>query len=675
MLADTRARRAAAAALLAAGAAEAFLTTRRLGELHRRPDNPLPYFCLFGAALSLAFIAGRLSPAREDGPPAALTTRRLSPAAGAAAILLLAATLLWQSQPHPSLWILATWVGAIGACAAAFPGGQRRIADNGTPAPGRGRAVALAAVLAAAAYARLAGLDAVPPYFGINEADQTLDGVGLVCGEGRTGSCGKWWNHALTDPFRMGWYPARSDPFGAGWFSMVRLGMLPAGAGVLALEDRIRGPRLPYAIAGALSVALCAAAAGLLAGWWGAIGSAALLAFLPHHVHFSRLAINNILDALSAALVVLLLLAARRSLSPRAAGLAGIAGGLALYGYFCGRTIALAFLLAAPFVLTGRRARGRRGLLALALAAGFCVAAAPTLRFILAKPGVERGAANWQVHRVSITNSNWWGPRVAELGSPVRVVADQLLAGTIGLLSQESTMPLWFSGSPILRPALVPALALVGWGWLLGRRQLFAALLLGLLAAANLAALILSNETPAPQRMSFLPAVLVVAGGAAVAGFLLLLPEAIRTAAGALVIGGVLVATFGGPAGVWEPSPGYSLRLGAFLRSAYGALSAPRFAGQTVFLHGRPYVNATVPLFGYLMPQIRWIDVDPPEEGGGESLSPGLHVFSPDWLESGLAWRHRCPSARGFALGDPADPRADVALLLCVPDPSPCRAP
>ncbi len=653
--------------LLAAGAAEAFLTARHLGTLHGRPENALLFFFLFGAAFSLALLAGRLSRPERDEPPAGLLDRGLSPAAGVASILLLGVTLVWQSFPRPSLWILAVWAAALAACAAAFPAAKRASA----PAEGasRGRALALAAVLVAAAYARVAGLDAVPPYFGGDEANHTLDGVGLICGEGRSGPCGKWWDHVPTDPYRTRWYGSRGDPFGTGYFSAMRLAMLPAGAGALALEDRIRGPRFPYALAGALSVAAWAGAAALVAGWWGALGCAGLLAFLPHHVHFSRLASFMILDALSAALVALLLLSARRSLSPRTAAAAGMAGGLALYGYFGGRAIALAFLIAAPLVLASRRASGRRGLLALALAAGFWVAAAPAVRFIVSEPRL----ANGRINEVGIANPVWWSRRVAELGSPARVLADQFVRGTVGLLSQESTVP-WFTGHPILGSGLVPALAVAGFGWLLGRRQLFSFFLLGFLAAANLAVLILSESTPAPQRMSFLPAVLAAAGGAAIAGFLSLLPGAVRGTAGALAVGGILAGTFGGPPTVWEPSPGYSGPTGGFLRSAYGALSAPRFAGQTAFLHGRPYMNTTMPLFGYFLPQIRWVDVDLPKEGESEILQPGFHVFAPDWFESGLAWRARCPAARGFALGDPAQPRTDVALVLHVQDARPCKA-
>jgi hypothetical protein len=378
-------------------------------------------------------------------------------------------------------------------------------------------------------------------------------------------------------------------------------------------------------------------------------------------------------DAFSASLVVVFFLAARRTGSPLAGYMTGTMAGLSLYGYASGRVVAASFLLLLPFLFTAfdsRFSRGRRGLLLLSLVVGFGMAAAPNLRFAV------QHAAEWggRFNQVGIFQAGWWGNEVRLLGSPWKVLERQLLAGTLGLLCLHPAWD-WFTGYPIIAPLILPGLAVSGLGWLLGRRQYFAPALLLALIAGNLAGLVLTTATPAPQRASSLVPALSILGGVAIAAFLSLLPRSDRrgipwrTAAGALIVGGWLVGTFGGPPGVWDPSPGYGASHAAFVRSAWQVLRAPRYRGETVLLHGRPYVDSRFPLFDYFLPRIRWMDVET-SQGKFEVPASGLHLFSSEWTSTAVEWKKRW-GLRGIALPETGDPRRNIGYLLFVPKRKP----
>ncbi|MGE5277264.1 MAG: glycosyltransferase family 39 protein [Acidobacteriota bacterium] len=647
-------KRIGAGVLLLAAAGTAAAAARWLlvrGRDLSNPPPPAPALAAFGACLLLAFLAGRLAgpeaPAAQSPEGAARprsAARRLAAAGlGLACLLLFLRTLSLQDRRPVALAALATWAGALAAAGAAF-------AIGGPPgrAPERRRTasarllVAALPLLGLGAWSRLAGLDAVPAGFGGDEASQIRDALDLLGGG------------------------SNDDLFGSGWYGTMRLGMLPAGLGALCSDDPIAGPRRPYAIAGTLSLAAAMAVGGLLAGGWGVLATGALLAAVPHHVHFSRLASVMILDALLACLFLLLALSVRKTASPAWGFWLGAVAGLALYGYTGGRVVPVAFLLTAPFLVFGPAARGRRVLLAFAMAAGFALAAAPNLRF------AARHFDQWnsRYNQIGIFHAGWWDPKVRELGRPARVMAEQFVAGTVGLLSRNSVWP-WFPGYPIARPFFLPALALTGLGWLLGRGRIFSALLPGLVAAGNLAGVILTDSTPAPQRLSSLFPVLAVLGAAAIAGLLSLLPGPgergawVATGVGALALAGALLAGIEGVPPWWDPAPGYGGSQAAFVPAAARVLRAPRFARDPVYLHGLPYVDTQFPLYGYLLPESRLIDVETEKERDRRP-APGLHLVVPEWASLASEWKARWGITRAIALPDPADPRRDVGCLVRV---------
>ncbi len=483
-------------------------------------------FLGFGACLALSFWAGRLqkfppgAPRAPAAPPAPVSGRRAIAAIGlgvfSAAAFALTAKLQSRDVNVP-LEALATWAVSLVAAGLAFAAAARGAAPEERRRMPPAAVAALALLLAAAGYFRLADLGRSPAVFGGDEANQTRDAIGLL---------------TRAEP---------SDPFGTGWYGAARLGMLPAGLGAILSNDPIAGPRIPYGIAGSLSVAAAAAAGWLVAGTWGALAAAALLAVAPYHLHFSRLASHMILDSLAATVFVALALAARRRSSLPLAYGAGAAAGLALYGYSSGRILPILLLFAAPFLIRSGRGRGRRAALAAALAAGFLLAAAPNLTF--ASRHFDDWNSRW--NQTGIFRADWWQPAVATFGSPARVLLHQVVAGSAGLLFRHSLSP-WYTRYPIAGPGLLLGLGTAGLGWLLGRRRSFAGGLLALLVAGNLAAVALTDATPTPQRPSSLFPALAILGGAAIAAVVGLVVRCERgpTRFGALLGASLVAAVF-----------------------------------------------------------------------------------------------------------------------------------
>jgi hypothetical protein len=649
-------RNVAAGILLIGGIGASALAGRALQSLGKMPSHPLLFYAVFASTLCLCYAAGRLAPAAPPRVPAA-TPSPLGRAARAAILALACLCLFlylryWQVRPAPRIAIgtIAIWASSLAAGIAAFA-----VGSNGRATAGNGGVrIAwpywlLLPVLLTAAAVRIIGLDRVPPTFAGDEASQVIDGRVLL--------------HA----------DAALDPLGNGWGGAPHLGMLPAELGSTSAWGPVAGPRLPYAIAGTVSVVGAAATAAILGGGWGALGCAALLAFAPHHVHFSRIASVMILDSFYAPLTVLCLLIARRKGSPLAGYLAGLAAGLSLYGYFEGRVMALVFLLTFPVVvLRAPGSRRDRALLALAGLTGFILAAAPNLRF---------AAQHWndwnaRVNQTGIFAHDWWNASVRNLGSPAGVLWNQFVGSTLGFLSMYSDWS-WYTGFPIVSPILLPAMALAGLGWMVGRRQFFAATVLALVAAGNLAGNMLSQGAPAPQRISSLLPMLAIFGGVAFAGVIgSISPRrlgrfTLRGIAGTLLVGGFL-AWSGRPIGMWDPSPGYGGAPAALVTSSYPLLSAPRYRGAAIYLHGGVELDPAFPVIQYLIPAIHWTNF-PTEPADADGLPPGLHLFSPYFVTTGRRWKERLQIPFAVEFGNRGEPLRDVGYLLLVPERASAR--
>jgi hypothetical protein len=642
--------RLGAALALSGAVALGWLVAARVTAFHAPPPEPIAYSVAFGVAIGLAFVAARIVAASEPDVEVERHSKwescdRLCPLALTVAVLAILTTWRLQSPASPPRAVLDTWAIALVATPFAFP--RFSPSRNGERRRWPVWAATFAVVaFGVASWARLANLASLPAVFSGDEGNQVLDGRDWLLS------------------------PRPSDVFGTGWIGTIRLGMIPAGGATFVSESPIGGPRLPYAVAGTLSVAAAGLAAAAAAGPTAAVGCLALLALAPHHVHFSRLASVQILDSLFGAVALALLLLLRRSGSPRLAAFAGVAAGLSLHGYAGGRVMPVLFLVATAWAaLTRRWTIRHRAWIVLALLAGFAVAAGPNLRF------AANHFADWngRFNEVSVFQDDWLENEIRIYGSLGGVAAKQLKAGTLGLLYGHDTTA-WFSGYPMLGPPVLVGAALAGLGWLIGRRRGFEATLLCLLVAGNLAGVVLTSNVPAPQRFSSLLPALAILGGIAFAGFLRFLPESRsgetpwRAAIGTLAGGALLATGIRGYPLHGDPYVGYGGVHAALAQGAGALLVEPRFRGRPVHLHGRLHVDSSFPTFRYFLSGTRFIDDSPNTSGyTEESFPPGLHLFSPEWIEAAKDWKRQLGLAHGIPLAHPADPTSDVGYLLVVP--------
>ncbi len=195
---------------------------------------------------------------------------------------------------------------------------------------------------------------------------------------------------------------------------------------------------------------------GLLAG--------AILAVLPYHVHFSRLGVDNIVDSLSSALILWLMIRAIRTGAPGYYLLAGIACGLCLYTY-PGSRLAPAFGL----FLFALAALTQRGLLraqwqniAILLTAAL-LTAAPLLGTYQARPEF-----NQRINSVGLLQGNRLQEEIEHTGlNAAQVLVAQFFKSSMPFIISEGAFNFFNSPrayfTPLAAVFLVLGLAVAIW--------------------------------------------------------------------------------------------------------------------------------------------------------------------------------------------------------------------
>ncbi len=225
----------------------------------------------------------------------------------------------------------------------------------------------LAGVLLVALVLRTFDLNHIPLAMHNDEAAMAMEGVHVTEG-------------GLQDPFAFGWY---SHP--ALWFFLVSLSQRLFG-------ETLAGVRMLSAVIGTLAIATTYLMAHLFFGRRVACLAVILLATYHFHIHFSRIALNNGVDATIGPLLLSCLVIALRTRRAFFWGLSGIILGLALYFYMGTRLfIVLVALLGISWLCTGRT-RWRQMRAAelwspvLLIVAGFLFVGAPLLQSVYKAP-------------------------------------------------------------------------------------------------------------------------------------------------------------------------------------------------------------------------------------------------------------------------------------------------
>ena len=264
------------------------------------------------------------------------------------------------------------------------------------------------------------------------------------------------------------------NPFATGWYSVPTMSFFAYGLVMRAVGATMAGGRALSALLGTMTVVgsffLGRMLSGRRVGWWSAI----VLAASPYHIHFSRLASNQIGDPWVGVFTLGLLWLGyesegRPKLSQAAWGLAGVITGLGWYGYFGARwvTILVALFLlwralADPSFLS-RRWRAL-GLLAL----GGAITLLPLLGWYVAHPS----SLTERYNAVSVFASGWMAREQELTGHSVVYLMGQQIwkAFTAFHLTPDPTF--WYRPGRPLLDFIASALLLIGiaGGLIRGRR-------------------------------------------------------------------------------------------------------------------------------------------------------------------------------------------------------------
>lgn len=240
------------------------------------------------------------------------------------------------------------------------------------------------------------------------------------------------------------------------WFWFVAVFLKLGGTSLAML-------RLPAALFGAATVVPLY---GLLRGTWGryaAIAGSAIMAFSVSNVHYSRLALNNIVTQFFWATCFFFLLRALRSRRPSDWALAGLSAGLSEYFYYGTRLLpfVLAMFMVFLLALHWKHARQYAGGFLL-LAGSYFVGFGPLLLHFIRNPNLYLGRG---------ASLLIWSPHIpisfADFHRAWKTIWPVLSENLLGISTHSSQDIIFYA--PLLLPAesalLVLGVALLLWHW------------------------------------------------------------------------------------------------------------------------------------------------------------------------------------------------------------------
>jgi len=255
----------------------------------------------------------------------------------------------------------------------------------------------------------------------------------------------------------------QNNPFGMGALSIPTMSFLIVSLPIRWLGANAEAIRLPSVLLGTLSVLLTFWLVTRLSGPRLGFATAALVAAYHFHIHFSRLAINNIADPVFTGLALLFLYRAldRRGLLDWA--MVGAVSALSFYFYAGARFTPVLIIAVLGYLCVFQPRRfwyaHRLGLVA-ALGA-FLVVGAPMIQFAYRMPDVFDA----RVNQMGIFQSGWLEREPAIRGtSTAMVLWDQFLRAVLAF-NWYPDRSVWYGlRGPLLDP-LFGALLLLGLGY------------------------------------------------------------------------------------------------------------------------------------------------------------------------------------------------------------------
>ena len=332
---------------------------------------------------------------------------------------------------------------------------------------------------------------------------------------------------------------ACTDFFDTAWAAQPRMAFVPTALSLAAFGNTATAARIPSVIFGVAAVAFTWLFARDVFSRTAGLISAAILATLPVHVHFSRLAVDNVVDATYSTAILWLLHRAVKRNSTIAGALAGLASMLALHTYTGSRlSILLGVVMLALFIASDRRLlRTRANVLATYLFV--CVVGAMPIMTHYAIHPENFGA---RLAQENIFTSGILTNDAAIYGGYVSAIVRAALLSALPFFITPAAGGFFHAPFPHL-PALGAIALLIGHGELLRRRRdpHTAAVLVWFWAAILLVSTLTSGPPTHERMLNTMPAlaILVAVGiNSAVAPF--------RSAALRAVLAAALVITISG---------------------------------------------------------------------------------------------------------------------------------
>jgi|APCry1669189070_1035195.scaffolds.fasta_scaffold00852_1 4-amino-4-deoxy-L-arabinose transferase-like glycosyltransferase len=291
-----------------------------------------------------------------------------------------------------------------------------------------------------------------------------------------------------------------NNPFSTGRMSAPTMTFFFNAPSIVLLGNTMAALRLPWALMGALNVLTVFWLATRLQGVAVGITTAILLAVYHYHIHYSRIAINNIGDPFFTALALLFFFRAydRRSLTDWF--LCGVAIGVGQYFYFGARFIVIVVCvsIACAALRDGRRfwREHWRGLL---IGVGVAlVTAAPIIQYALRFPDIY----NARVNQTGIFQNGWLTAAMRIRGQSAWLVLLDQFQRAVLAYNAYPDRTVWYGLSMPLLDVVSGAVFLLGMGYVgLRLRNLRIFPMLAWWGGAIVIGGMLTENPPSSQRL------------------------------------------------------------------------------------------------------------------------------------------------------------------------------
>jgi hypothetical protein len=416
-----------------------------------------------------------------------------------------------------------------------------------------------------------------------------------------------------------------ANPFATRWFAFPSMSFVARGLSMRLFGDTIAGLRMLSALIGTASVlttfVLTRELWGRRVAWLAAIG----LTFGHFHMHFSRLAVNNIADSLFSTLALYLLVRGLRSRRAIHFALAGAVLGLGWYGYFGARLIGvIAALYLAWRGAVEHRFVARYGRLLMVLFGAALVVAVPLIFHYTMYPWDFAAGLN----RVSIFSSGWLAREQEVTRRSVTSLLLQQSWKSVSAFHYTLDPTFWYHASIPLLDIVSGILLVLGLVWAVAHRRWPAnGLLLLWFWLAVLLGWVLTENPPSSQRLVIVAPALAILVGLGLNWLVGLARGMINderrlwNGVVAMILVAMAVHNLHYYFVIYTPTRVYGNPT-AEVATELGRTLAQQDDDYVVYFYAPPVMYWDIGNLRFMARGIEGMDVFPP--GEGESLEPGL---------------------------------------------------